>query len=314
MKTLLEKLADKIKQPSSTVRNRTKEYNTHPGVTKIRYITIEPDSGISIIHFTDDTTHIFQGDPTASSSVPHSTPLISTPLPIELLNNMSLQMSEVHELITSSSSTTTPIIINDDDDNSSSTNHSRRRNNNNDNHNNLPPALYSIINNLPKPTENSDRYVPKILGNIIEFADIMLDNNFNNLYPHPPSPTDPIQHVIDTYNSLSRLDDRTKNKKRFEAGYSIVMAASDTSWPSAVKNFVSQCKKYYTVMKFSISITEGAAWERKIKEELFRVKIDHSYYKEMNIQVHWPFMELEIRKHYRQILGRNQDSEEQVES
>jgi len=76
---------------------------------------------------------------------------------------------------------------------------------------------------------------------------------------------------------------------------------SDTSpYIDALYNFKNACYTYYRVIKFVCGIFEGSAWDRKIKDKLFQVRMSKSYYKDLN-EENWIFIQAETLNRYREI-------------
>ena len=67
------------------------------------------------------------------------------------------------------------------------------------------------------------------------------------------------------------------------------------------------CRLFYELIKLLVIITKGEDWRGNIKAELFKVNLNHSYFKEVN-QENWSFLEVEVAVYYRRIF---RDSEEE---
>ena len=64
------------------------------------------------------------------------------------------------------------------------------------------------------------------------------------------------------------------------------------------KHYPRACKTFYKIIKLVVRLatqTGKNGWHQLIKENLFRVKIYHSYYKDLN---NWPYIKSEVTKYY----------------
>src|SRR5438128_9009469 len=78
--TLIMSLIEKLKRPSTEIRNLVTKYSSEKTQPKILYIKIEPFNGSSTIHYDNDTTVIYHNNGEPTESIISSTPTSPTPI------------------------------------------------------------------------------------------------------------------------------------------------------------------------------------------------------------------------------------------
>ncbi|CAG8568499.1 7011_t:CDS:2 [Paraglomus occultum] len=101
----------------------------------------------------------------------------------------------------------------------------------------------------------SNATVKKVIANIIDFVDIMTDDNFSTIFNHPTIPPDTRQHVKSMYDSLpAAANNQQINENCFKAGYSVIMDSSTAPWTDKLKYFQRGCRIFYEVIKLVVVI------------------------------------------------------------